>query len=100
MIDLVELQNVMSKYPNIQLRLDEVLADGVSVPFDADKIIYGDLEGSGHYRIELYNTYGSTGAGLPASCPWASYKDDNNTYIPALGFNSSLEVKYTVLKLF
>jgi hypothetical protein len=101
MIDLVELQNVMSKYPNIQLRLDEVLADGVSVPFDASKILCGELEaGSGNYRIELYNTYGSTGAGLPASCPWASYKDDNNTYIPALGFNSSLEVKYTVLKLF
>ncbi len=100
MIDLVELQNVMSRYPNIQLRLDEVLADGVSVPFDADKILYGDLEGSGHYRIELYNTFGSTGAGLPASCPWASYKDDNFTYVPALGFNSSFEVKYTVLKLF
>jgi hypothetical protein len=103
MIELVELKNVMATYPNIQLRLDEVLVDGVSVPFDANKILYGDLEGSGNYRIELFNTYGSTGAGLPDSCPWASYDTNaqkTSSWVPALGFNSSFEVKYTVLKLF
>jgi hypothetical protein len=93
MIYLVELQNVMAQYPNMQLRLDEVLVDGKSVAFDANKIIYGDLEGSGHYRIELYNCYGSSSS----NSAWAGTASDN---VPSLGFNNSIEVKYTVLKLF
>jgi len=93
MIYLVELQNVMAQYPNMQLRLDEVLVDGKSVAFDADKIIYGDLEGSGHYRIELYNCYGSSAS----NSAWAGTASNN---VPSLGFSNSIEVKYTVLKLF
>jgi hypothetical protein len=93
MIDLVELKNVMSKYPNMQLRLDEVLVDGKAVAFDAGKILYGDLEGKGNYRIELYNCYGSTAT----ASPWAGTTDNT---VPSLGFSSSFEVKYTVLKLF
>jgi hypothetical protein len=93
MIYLVELQNVMAQYPNMQLRLDEVLVDGKSVAFDANKIIYGDLEGSGHYRIELYNCYGSSAS----NSAWAGTAANN---VPSLGFNNSIEVKYTVLKLF
>jgi hypothetical protein len=93
MIYLVELQNVMAQYPNMQLRLDEVLVDGKSVAFDANKIIYGDLEGSGHYRIELYNCYGSSAS----NSAWTGTAANN---VPSLGFNNSIEVKYTVLKLF
>jgi hypothetical protein len=83
----------MSKYPNMQLRLDEVLVDGKAVAFDAGKILYGDLEGKGNYRIELYNCYGSTAT----ASPWAGTTDNT---VPSLGFSSSFEVKYTVLKLF
>jgi hypothetical protein len=93
MIYLVELQNVMSLFPNLQLRLDEVLVDGSSVAFDASKILTGDLEGSGHYRIELFNCYGSSGS----NSPWS---DTSGSVVPSLGFNKSIEVKYTVLKLF
>jgi hypothetical protein len=101
MIDLVEFQNGFKKYPNLQVRLDQVLVDGTAVPFDANKILYGDLEGNGNYRIELFNTYGSTGSSLPTSNPWSSYSEvSSGKAIPALGFSSSIEVKYTVLKLF
>lgn len=101
MIDLVEFQNGFKKYPNLQVRLDQVLVDGTAVPFDANKILYGDLEGNGNYRIELFNTYGSTGGSLPTSNPWSSYSAvSSGNAIPALGFSSSIEVKYTVLKLF
>jgi hypothetical protein len=101
MIYLVELQNVLATYPNISLRLDEVLVDGVSVPFDASKILCGDLEGNGNYRIELFNRYGSTGANMPESSPWSAYEQLDDYYvIPSLGFSQSIEVKYTVLNLF
>jgi hypothetical protein len=93
MIYLVELKEAFSKYPNMQLRLDEVLVDGKAVSFDASKILYGDLEGNGNYRIELYNKYGGT----QSASPWSGTVDDQ---VPSLGFNSSFEVKYTVLKLF
>jgi hypothetical protein len=93
MIYLVELKEAFSKYPNMQLRLDEVLVDGKAVSFDASKILYGDLEGNGNYRIELYNRYGGT----QSASPWSGTVDDQ---VPSLGFNSSFEVKYTVLKLF
>jgi hypothetical protein len=95
MIYLVELKNVMSLFPNLSLRLDEVLVDGTSVAFDASKILTGDLEGSGHYRIELFNCYGDSGK--DGNSPWS---DTDGSIVPSLGFNKSIEVKYTVLKLF
>ena len=41
----------------------EVLTDGTAVEgFDASKVLSGDIEGNGNYRIELYNEYGATNA--------------------------------------
>ncbi len=37
-----------------------VKADGTSVAVDMSKLVVGDLEGNGNYRIEIYNQYGST----------------------------------------
>jgi hypothetical protein len=94
MIYLVELKNALATYPNLSLRLDEVLVDGVSVPFDASKILYGELEaGTNNYRIELYNCYG----GSASNSAWSDTQDN---VVPSLGFSESIEVKYTVLKLF
>jgi hypothetical protein len=71
-----------------------VLVDGVSVPFDASKILYGELEaGTNNYRIELYNCYG----GSASNSAWSDTQDN---VVPSLGFSESIEVKYTVLKLF
>jgi hypothetical protein len=96
MIYLVELKEALKKYPNLQLRLDEVLVDGKAVSFDANKILYGELEaGTNNYRIELFNCYGNTGAS--GASPWS---DTDGSIVPSLGFNNSFEVKYTVLKLF
>jgi hypothetical protein len=94
MIYLVELKNIVATYPNLSLRLDEVLVDGASVPFDASKILYGELEaGTNNYRIELYNCYGASAD----NCAWSDMQDH---VVPSLGFSQSIEVKYTVLNLF
>ena len=42
-----------------------VLVDGVEVPVDLSKIVTGDLELNGNFRIEIYNEYGSTKADAP-----------------------------------
>lgn len=39
--------------------------EGTEVSFDASKILYGDLEGKGNLRIEIYNEYGAGTASNP-----------------------------------
>ncbi|MBP0957154.1 MAG: hypothetical protein J5997_07295 [Oscillospiraceae bacterium] len=46
---------------DLEVTLDSVKADGVEVPFDPEKICYGDIEEKGNYRIEIQNAYGLTG---------------------------------------
>lgn len=94
MINLVELKDVMSKFPNLQLSLVSVKCDGNEVQFDASKILTGDLEGKGNYRIELYNTYG-------ASRGNAAFAGETEAgTIPALGFAEKCEVTISLDKLF
>ena len=94
MIDLVEIQNVMPGFPGLQLTLKRVAVDGAEVPFDASKILYGDLESKGNYRIELYNTYG-------ASRGNAAFEGETaDGIIPALGFNERMDVTFTLDKLY
>ncbi len=94
MIDLVEIQNVMASFPNIQLTLTKVVVDGAEVSFDASKIVYGDLEGKGHYRIELYNTYGASKGNA------AFEGETSDGVIPALGFTQTMAVTFTLDKLY
>ncbi len=94
MIYLVELQNFSTSFPNAKLSLQSVSCDGNDVAFDASKILYGDLEGKGHYRIELYNTYGGT----HGNSPFEGETADGN--IPALGFTSNITVVFTIDKLY
>lgn len=93
MIDLVEIQNIMAQLPNTQLTLKSVVVDGNNVSFDASKIVYGDLEAKGHYRIELYNTYGATKGN-------AAFEGETDGKIPGLGFQQSISVTFSLDKLF
>ena len=49
----------------------KIYADGVEIPVDMDKILTGDLEGKGNYRIEIFNIYGSTAVDSPIN-QWLS----------------------------
>lgn len=55
---------------------------GTEVTFDPSKIVFGDIEGNGNLRIEIYNEYGSTKANPPLST--------------ALAFGKKLEVTFTL----
>ncbi|MDE7280006.1 MAG: hypothetical protein K2N26_09820, partial [Oscillospiraceae bacterium] len=62
--------------------LDKVEIDGSELSFDAGKIIYGDIEEKGNYRIEIYNQYGDTKNDSPVN--------------QATSIGSSLKITFTV----
>lgn len=57
-------------------------SDGTEVTFDPSKIVFGDIEGNGNLRIEIYNEYGNTKANPPLST--------------TLTFGKKLEVTFTL----
>ena len=57
---VIDLNGMYADHPEATAVLDKIEIDGAEVAFDADKIIYGDIEEKGNYRIEIYNQYGDT----------------------------------------
>lgn len=97
MINLIEMKNLAKAFPNASFTLNKVECDGAEVSFDANKINYGDLESKGHYRIELYNTYGDSKGKSAFSGETVA---DGNSVIPNLGFTTSTTVTFTLNSLY
>lgn len=57
---VIDLLGAQAGFPNISATLDSIVFDGKEYEFDASKIAYGDIEGKGNYRIDIYNEYGPT----------------------------------------
>lgn len=79
---VVDLNGMFAAYPEATATLDKVEVDGAEITVDASKIVYGDVEEKGNYRIEIYNIYGST-------------KDDPGVN-SATAINESLAITFTV----
>lgn len=62
---VIDLQGMFAAYPEATATLDKVTVDGKDIAVDASKVIYGDIEEKGNYRIEIYNQYGDTKADSP-----------------------------------
>lgn len=72
------------KASDIKVEVTSIKCDGQEIDFDASKIRYGNIEDNNNrYRIEIYNSYGST-ASDPAIDPMS------------LKFADSLEVTFTI----
>lgn len=70
---------------DITCQVTSIKCDGQEVEFDESKIRYGNIEDNNNcYRIEIYNSYGST-AEDPAFDP-----------LSAINFAESLEVTFTI----
>lgn len=61
----------------------EVLADGTAIAVDGAKVLTGDIEEKGNFRIELYNAYGLT-------------KDASPIDAAALKFANTLTVNFSL----
>ena len=90
----LDIQGFAEKYPNSMVRIDAIKCDGNDVKFDASKFHYGDLEGNGNYRIELFNIWGT---GTAQNSPFRASGGPGDAGEEALAFNNTLEVTFTVV---
>ncbi|MDE6599410.1 MAG: hypothetical protein K2K34_04945 [Oscillospiraceae bacterium] len=79
---VIDIEGMFAGAPDATAVLDKVEVDGSEISFDAGKIIYGDVEEKGNYRIEIYNQYGDTKNDSPVN--------------QATAVSSSLKVTFTV----
>lgn len=91
---VLDLEGFAAKYPKALVRIDAIKADGQDLKFDANKFHYGDLEGNGNYRIELFNIWGT---GTAQNSPFRASGGPGDAGEPALAFNKTLEVTFTVV---
>ena len=91
---ILDLEGFAAKYPKALVRIDAIKADGQDLKFDANKFHYGDLEGNGNYRIELFNIWGT---GTAQNSPFRASGGPGDAGEPALAFNKTLEVTFTVV---
>ncbi|MBP3756600.1 MAG: hypothetical protein J6I61_04880 [Prevotella sp.] len=97
LVFVVDVNNLAGDFPGAQMTLKSVEADGKNVAFDGSKIKYGDIEGKGNYRIELYNTWGATHDDSPFGATEASGSGD---VAPQLKCDNTLKITFTLDKLF
>lgn len=88
----VQVADIYSFFPGMHATLDNLYLDDAAVTFDATKVL--DANESPNYRLELWNCYGATSR---AGCAFGTPIGD---VIKELGFNSSIEVKFTFSNLF
>lgn len=86
-VNLVDIVGIRNYFPGFTADLVSVVNDGNNVPFDASKLIYGDIEGNGNYRIELHNIWGAGTAAAPAFGGITVVEGNNAA--TALGFSAS-----------
>lgn len=79
---VIDIEQMFADAPEATAVLDKVEVDGSEISFDAAKIIYGDIEEKGNYRIEIYNQYGDTKNDSPVN--------------QATAIGSSLKITFTV----
>lgn len=90
----LDLEGFAAKYPKALVRIDAIKADGQDLKFDANKFHYGDIEDNGNYRIELFNIWGS---GTAQNSPFRASGGPGDAGEPALAFNHTFEVTFTVV---
>ena len=91
---VLDLEGFAAKYPKALVRIDAIKADGQDLKFDANKFHYGALEPNGNYRIELFNIWGT---GTDQNSPFRASGGPGEAGEPALAFNKTLEVTFTVV---
>ena len=89
---LVDIVDIRKYFSGFSAELKSVVNDDVNVPFDASKILYGDIENNGNFRVELHNIWGSGTAANPAF-DGATQVEGNNCML-SLGYQKSC--KYTI----
>lgn len=98
---VIDIENFAAAYPNAFVKVESIKADGNDVPFDANKFYYGDIEGRGHFRVEMANIWGCGHNGAYNGLGDTPFHPGGGetTAETALAFNSTFEVVFTVVSL-
>ena len=91
---VLDLEGFAAKYPKALVRIDAIKADGQELKYDANKFHYGDLEGKGNYRIELFTIWGT---GTAQNCSLRAHGGHREAGESGLAFNKTLAVPFTVV---
>ncbi|MBQ7420252.1 MAG: hypothetical protein IJV17_05890 [Prevotella sp.] len=96
MVTLIDFVDIMRRYPNTFVRIDEIKLDGTAIKFNANNFCYGDIENSGNYRIEMFNIWGKGAEnGLVKASPFSNLTNVGSD--PAFTFANELEITYTIM---
>lgn len=79
---VIDIEGMYADHPEATAVLDKIEIDGAELSFDADKIMYGDIEEKGNFRIDIYNQYSDT--------------KDNPGVNQATAIGSTLKLTFTV----
>ncbi len=82
---VIDFDQMFANYPEAVATLDKIEVDGSEISVSANKILYGDIEEKGNFRIDVYNMYSPT-------------KDDPGVN-QATAISESLSVTFTVTGL-
>lgn len=95
MVVNIDFQNIVAKYPDVVIYINDIRCDGNSIKFDANDFFYGDIENNGNYRIELFNIWGKGAVdGKIAKSPFSSATNVESD--PAVSFTEKIEIDYTI----
>lgn len=96
MVFYLDVQKLASKYPGAIVTVTDIKCDDTSIPFDASKFFYGDIENNGNVRVELFNVFGKGSAdGNVVSSPFSASSNVANE--PAVHFTSKIEVTICIV---
>ena len=96
MVTLVDFVELMKRYPDAFVRIDDIKLDGNSIKFNANNFCYGDIENNGNYRIEMFNIWGKGAKdGNVIASPFSNLTNVESD--PAFTFAQSCEITFTVL---
>ena len=93
-------QLVLDKGINIKdvtVTVDEGTEYEDSITLDNDKLLFGDIEGNGNFRIEIWNTYGNIKPDLPEGSEGLAYYDPAvEEFMDNLEASDSIKVTFTI----
>lgn len=95
MVFNIDFKNLVAKYPDAIVYINDIRCDDKSIKFDANKFFYGDIEDNGNYRIELFNIWGKgQQGGKVVESPFSAATNVESD--PAFSVSSKLEIDYTI----
>ncbi|MCH5222833.1 MAG: fibronectin type III domain-containing protein [Muribaculaceae bacterium] len=102
MVYIIDIDGYANDYPNALITVESIKADGKEIPFDANKLFYGNIEGNGKYRLELANIWGcghNDGWNGLADSPYRQGGGEVEGGEPNLAFNTTFEVTFNIRAL-